>query len=166
MVNFSKMKQLKYTDKFDGVTHLLITLNLYDERYMMTELNVSMPFKKVENKISSINRNFNSIYEGKNRLECICSIYFDDIYDLERDDYYKYKHGKFWIISLGSRKRDDFYQRKDILIEESPKIQNKNLESKPRKKRYDRYQTKKQKWQVPRKQHFVPQRFEIKRNNY
>lgn len=147
MNNFSKMKQLKYTDKFDGMTNLLITLNLYDEMYIITELKVSMPIKKVENKI-------------------IRFIYLDDINDLVGDDYSKYICSEICNISLGARKRDDFYQRKDILIEESPKIQNKNPESKPRKKRYNRYQTKKQKWQVPKKQHFVPQRFQIKRNQY
>lgn len=169
MVISTVMKMKNSTAEFMSLTLTMITLNLYDERYFMTEWNCVIPqFLKYTNKKIA-------------PLEKKCNYYLIKIYDYDTTEksgfdskIYNYiicrqlSHTKYLSLSdcdkIWNRNKNKILE--DKLLKDF-KNENK-IEVKPRYQRKYLFEpTKQNQKQFKRKNiSFKPQRFQIKRNNY
>ena len=154
MVNTTLQNTKNSQAEFISLTLTMITLNLYDERYFMTEWNFVFP--KYTNK-RIVKKNKCQL----TRIYCIDKYEFDYIRITSYDSYAKTPN--FSIYDF-----DDYRNKHNFLEDELLKdLKNKN-QIKPRFLRKYLFEPHKQKKQIFKRKNFSfqPQRYQIRRNQF
>lgn len=180
---FNKIKD------YDTITIILITLNLYDEKYILTNWKENNQFSEdyLFSNYESTPKIFRICPYGEKETYRKCpSFYFH--FDLPKDKIvrvfgdvirrryqkYIYNCNLLEIFDYSQYpfivKRHKNYIYKNTLPEQQliniPEQTSKNIHGKRRFHQKQLFESKKQKWHSHKKRQFVPQRYQIRRNQY